>query len=603
MQVWRALRDPVLAGVVWAMLALGSLALRDMLGGVIVGWAPAGAMVAAFYVVRQQHWTRLALVLLPMQVATSCMLGTPPVPATAVAISAVVQSALIAHLSLRVLGGRARLPRRFQQICGLFAAAMAGCLAGALIAIPFHAEQTLAQFAWWYLANVLGVVIFAPVLLMVLRNLTSRGSGVDDGAVERSLYTLLLGCALLSLLALQVHEVTLMPLLVAAMVIAAVRYGQMASLLVVLVYAAVATVLSVVTGSPMPYLGISPAEATLVFQTWMVTMLATALPVAATLMHRQQLQRELIARNREMRESLMLFNLAEETARIGRWRLDLAGGRQDYSPNMLEMLGLPRSLAPDPGDIRPRMPPGGEDLFEQIERNRATLDTYRFTCCIRPANQLKRVLQMSVRNEFDRRGERSAVFGVAMDVTEQVHREEALDTARNRAMKLATEAQKLANTDSLTELANRRHTLSRLDSMVVVAENYGGPLAAILFDIDHFKAVNDTHGHQTGDEVIRKVALIARSKARKGDVVGRIGGEEFVWLIAGTPEVAVSQLAERLCEAVGQGFAGTRLPRVTISAGLAYFRQGDTGDCLLGRADTALYEAKGAGRNQVRRAA
>lgn len=603
MQVWRALRDPVLAGVIWAVLALGSVALRDMLGGVIVVWVPSGALVAVFYVVRQRHWMRLALVMLLIHAATLCLVGAPPVQAAAFAIAAVVQSAVIAQLSVRVLGGRAQVPRRFQQICGLFGSAMAGCLAGALIAIQFRAEQTLSQFAWWYLANVLGVVIFAPVLLMVLRKLTSRGSRVDDEVVERSLRTLLLGCALLALLAFQVHEVTLMPLLVAVMVIAAVRYGQMASLLVVLVYAAVATMLSVVAGSPMPYLGVSTAEATLVFQTWMMTMLATALPVAAALMQRQQLQRELIARNREMRESLMLFNLAEETARIGRWHLDLATGKRDYSPNMLEMLGLPRSLAPDPGDVRHRMPQGGKDIFGEVERNREALDTYRFTCRIRPANQLKRVLQMSVRNEFDRHGQRTAVFGVAMDVTEQVRREEALDTARNRAMRLAGEAQKLANTDPLTGLPNRRCTFARLDSMIVVAENYGGPLAAIVFDIDHFKAVNDAHGHQTGDEVIQKVAEIARSKAGKGDSVGRIGGEEFVWLIAGTSKLDVSQLAERLCEAVGQGFAGTRLPRVTISAGLAYYRQGDNSECLLGRADVALYQAKGAGRNQVRRAA
>jgi len=601
--VWRALREPVLAGVIWSLTALGCLALRDVLGGVILVWVPSGVAVAAFYVVRKRHWAVLALAMLPIQAATIWSAGIPLAEATVYSISSVVQSAIIASLSTMALGGRSQVPRKFRQLSGAFAAAIAGCLAGALIAIPFRAEQTVGEFSWWFMANVLAVIILSPILLNLVRKLTARGNDVARSGVEPSLYPLLLACAGLAMLALQVSQVTLMPLLVAAMVMIAVRYGQVASLLVVLIYAVCATALSIFAGSPMPYLGVGAGEATLVFQTWMLTMLATALPIAAALMKRQQLQRELIARNREMRESLTLFDLAEETASIGRWRLDLVTGEQDWSPKMLEMNGLPRSLAPDPGDLRHRLPDGGSEVFGQIARNKETLGTYTFTYRIRPTNELERGLRMTMLNEFDQRGKRTAVFGVAMDVTEQVRREEALDTARSRAMRLATEAQKLANTDPLTGLPNRRCTFSKLDSMSLVAENCGSPLSAMLFDIDYFKSVNDTYGHQVGDEVIQRVAEIARAQSRKGDVVGRIGGEEFVWLIAGTQESAARLLAERLRQAVEQGFTGTRLPSVTISVGLAYFRPGDDCESLLARADAALYEAKGSGRNRVQRAA
>jgi len=359
----------------------------------------------------------------------------------------------------------------------------------------------------------------------------------------------------------------------------------------------------VVYGSPIPAMEATPAEAKLALQTWLLVMIATVLPVSAMLLKRHEMQRELIARNAEMRESLMLFDLAEKTASIGRWRLNLITGEQDWSPKMLELNGLPRSLAPDPGDVRDRLPAGGAEMFRQIASHAHDRGTYSFTYRIRPTNQLERVLHMSMLNEFDQQGKRIAVFGVAMDVTAQVRREEALDKARKQAMELATEAQKLANTDPLTDLPNRRCTFAKLDSMSVLAENAGSPLCAIVFDIDHFKAVNDTCGHQVGDAVIRKVAAIARAQVRRGDVVGRIGGEEFVWLIAGTTESAARLLAERLRQAVEQGFANSRLPDVTISVGLASFGPGDTSETLLGRADAALYEAKDAGRNQVKRAA
>jgi len=598
----RFLGEPLLAGAVWAVLALASDALRDQLGAVLLLWAPSGVAVAAFLGTRRSRWAILAAVLLPIQAVAVWLVGTPIDHAFAYSVASLVQSIIAAQLGIMALGGRRSVPRRFRQVGGLFVAAVLGALAGALVAIPFRAEQTLAEFAWWFLANVLGMLTVTPLLLLARQEL-GLGPKVQQFAFERSLVPFLLGGAVLALVALQVSQVALMPLLVAGIVLATVRYGQQASLLLILIYAAIGTWLSVVTGTPMPLLPMPAAQATLVLQSWLLAMLATVLPIAAMLLKRQELQYELQERNLQMQQSLMLFNLAEETAGIGRWRLNLVDGTQDWSPQMLEMNGLSRSLAPDPGDVRGRLPDGGEELFRQIARHRDEQDTYSFTYRVRPSHRLERVLRMAMRNEFDRYGKRVAVFGVAMDVTEQVRREEALDNARSRAMRLASEAQKLANTDPLTTLPNRRCTFDRLESMVVVAENCGSPLSAILFDIDHFKSVNDTHGHGVGDAVLQQVADMARAQSRRGDIVGRIGGEEFVWLVAGMSGQTVRQLAERLRCAVEKGLKGSNLPGVTISVGLAHFRPGDTCESLLARADAALYEAKGAGRNQVKRAA
>jgi diguanylate cyclase (GGDEF)-like protein len=600
--IWRNVRDPLLAGLVWSLLALLCLHLKYGLGGVILVWAPSGVAVAAFHAHRRRQWLLLALVLLPIKATAIWIAGIPADEACAYSLASTLQAIISAHLVTKVLGGRQRLPRKFRHVTGIFAAVMIGCLAGAIVAIPFRAEQTVAEFTWWFLANVLGIMMLAP-LLLVMRGWVGFAHKVPQLDIDRSCTFFLLGCALLALAALQLDAIILMPLLKTAVVLAAVRYGQIASMAVILVCAMAGTGISVVYGSPIPVMDATPTEAKLALQAWLLVMIATVLPVSAMLLKRHELQRELMKRNAQMRESLMLFDLAEDTASIGRWRQDLITGEQDWSPKMLELNGLSRSLAPDPGDVRDRLPGGGAEMFGQIALHADVRDTYSFTYRIRPKNQLERVLRMSMLNEFDQQGRRIAVFGVAMDVTAQVRREEALEKARSQALEMATEAQKLANTDPLTDLPNRRFTFAKLDSMSVLAEDAGTPLCAIVFDIDHFKSVNDTYGHQVGDGVIRRVAEIARAQVRRGDVVGRIGGEEFVWLIAGTTESAARLLAERLRKAVEDGFVRSHLPSITISMGLASFGPGDTCETLLGRADAALYEAKGAGRNQVKRAA
>ncbi|MEL1250776.1 sensor domain-containing diguanylate cyclase [Aurantiacibacter gilvus] len=598
----RSIREPLLIGLVWAVLALASVALRDRFGAVLLLWAPAALAVAAFHALPRQRWPMLAAVLLPAQALAIWSTGSPVVPAIAYSVASLLQAVVVASIRIAVLGGRFNVPRGTWHVAGLFAAALAGGLVGAIVAWPFRAEQSFADISWWFLTNVLGILTLTPVFLR-LRPLLRFGVNGRLLGFDRSFLMPLLACAALAAIVLHVQHVALMPLLVAAMVLTTVRLGTMASALVILAYALVATILSLGGQSPMPALDLPPAQATLVLQFWLLTMLATALPVAAMILKREELQDTLIERNLRMHESLVHFDLAEETAGIGRWRLDLVTGKQDWSHRMLELNGLPRSLAPDPGDLTGLLRDGGEQLFGPIAANRDARETYSFNYPIKPPDGPERILRMSVLNEFDDAGHRVAVFGVAMDVTEQIRREEALELARGRAVRLAAEAQKLANTDALTNLSNRRCTFGRLGNMVDVAGKRGGTLTAIIFDIDHFKRVNDLYGHQTGDEVLVRVAELARRQARAGDLVGRIGGEEFVWLLPALPDESAARLAERLRESVETGTENAALPAVTISIGIAHFRRGDTPESLLARADAALYDAKEGGRNRVNQAA
>ncbi|WP_338086796.1 diguanylate cyclase [Magnetospirillum aberrantis] len=156
----------------------------------------------------------------------------------------------------------------------------------------------------------------------------------------------------------------------------------------------------------------------------------------------------------------------------------------------------------------------------------------------------------------------------------------------------------LSLTDPLTLLANRACLNQRLEQECQRARRHGTAFSAILFDLDHFKRINDELGHLTGDTVLVQFAAIARATVRTQDVVGRWGGEEFLVLCPETNLEQAAILAERLCRAVREhDFQTTR--RHTVSAGVAELSESDTVDSLLNRTDQALYQAKNGGRDRV----
>jgi len=168
--------------------------------------------------------------------------------------------------------------------------------------------------------------------------------------------------------------------------------------------------------------------------------------------------------------------------------------------------------------------------------------------------------------------------------------------------RLEGELRRVVETDALTGLANRRSLIRVLAREFRHARRHDHELAVLIFDLDRFKAVNDTLGHATGDAVLRETARRALNDVHDEDTVGRIGGEEFVVVLPETDQPGARHAAERLRLAIeGRPMAinGIELS-VTVSVGLATLHPLDEGHkVLLGRADEALYEAKKAGRNRV----
>ncbi len=152
--------------------------------------------------------------------------------------------------------------------------------------------------------------------------------------------------------------------------------------------------------------------------------------------------------------------------------------------------------------------------------------------------------------------------------------------------------------DALTGLPNRRALDEAMTDALERANRTGEPVAVIAFDLDHFKSLNDTHGHEAGDEALRKVGTVVRQSLREGDVLGRYGGEEFLIIAPGVGCDVAARVAER-CRAAIEGMDLGPFGSVTASFGVSQWNPGDVGSDVVRRADARLYRAKRAGRNRV----
>jgi len=162
--------------------------------------------------------------------------------------------------------------------------------------------------------------------------------------------------------------------------------------------------------------------------------------------------------------------------------------------------------------------------------------------------------------------------------------------------------QEAALSDPLTGLANRRAGLTVLSQAWSSSVRYGHPLSVIMIDIDHFKSVNDTHGHAAGDLVLQQLSQCLRTTARKEDSVCRWGGEEFLMICPNVGAQECVRMAERLRKLVEQIRINSegKVIQVTISSGVAsWSAQSQHVEQMLGQADKALYKAKNGGRNVV----
>lgn len=166
--------------------------------------------------------------------------------------------------------------------------------------------------------------------------------------------------------------------------------------------------------------------------------------------------------------------------------------------------------------------------------------------------------------------------------------------------RVRAEFEHLATYDSLTGALNRRVIQLAGEQELLRWKRYGQSFAALMLDIDHFKQINDQHGHQIGDQVLQQLVATVRKPLRRTDLLGRYGGEEFLILLPVTDAATAFALGERIRTAVETTPIGPAHQACTISIGVACVRDGDASfDALVSRADLAVYQAKALGRNRV----
>ena len=162
------------------------------------------------------------------------------------------------------------------------------------------------------------------------------------------------------------------------------------------------------------------------------------------------------------------------------------------------------------------------------------------------------------------------------------------------------ELQRLANFDALTGIYNRRKFRELLDNELERARRYHQPLSVVLMDIDHFKKINDQHGHGEGDRVLESIAALLRNHLRKSDFYARWGGEEFIIMMTHTDLRTALQVAEKIRQLLSGIKYGNSAGVVTASFGISSLVSDEKVNSLIKRADDALYDAKHSGRNCIR---
>ncbi len=190
----------------------------------------------------------------------------------------------------------------------------------------------------------------------------------------------------------------------------------------------------------------------------------------------------------------------------------------------------------------------------------------------------------------DQQGAVIGLFGVARIVTEEVQRQKELEKAQKKLLRLA-------NYDSLTSLLNRRHGTFLCERAFEEAKRYGDDLSLIMFDIDHFKRVNDLYGHECGDKTLTYMAELIEKLVRGSDIFLRYGGEEFVICLPRTDLNGAKKLADRITTKLADNKIECINDWITVSGGVVQLENEKTFEELTCRADQLLYEAKGAGRN------
>lgn len=461
-------------------------------------------------------------------------------------------------------------------VAGLASALMAGVLSGNFEAVFLTS---------WMSTVTLGMLIVTPVIMFILQDSKPLG-----GIATLRGFWILVMVILSALAAFGQAEIPLLVLPMVAISITTAALGLSGAVLALLLVTAIGSILTAVGKGPVGVFFPPVEDQVLFFQVYLLALLVSTLPVALSLaQHRRDLE--------EIATSKKLLEAAERAAKVGHWRHNPATDTIYWSEEAGRLLArtpLPHTLDDMIAMFHPEDQSRVAGLVHAAQANGIA---FSFEARIRRFDGTDAHFECRNEVEFGPDNQQPVIFGTIMDVTDRAEAMQQLEKARERAEKETAQARFLAETDHLTGLANRRKILAELGDLVEQARAGTTKLAVAILDVDHFKAINDEHGHETGDRTLVHVAKTLTETLDAPALVGRLGGEEFLAIFAGEN----AEAALRSCEGIGPrlsseaGESSGARP-VSISIGIAEHRGDWSENQLLRAADEALYEVKRGGR-------
>ena len=480
-------------------------------------------------------------------------------------------------------------------------APLGSCALGA--SIVAGVEHTAFMPVWldWLVAEALGLALATPASVIAV-NLRDEGRPVGLIAMRR-LSDIIVTLGLVALVAATVFlfgDRLLLFTVLPFVLIATFRLRQVGAIAAVAIVAVIALHATTSGFGPIALATPNRIEQFLFLQFFLAVTFLSALPIAAALTERD-------ARANEAHLIADHFKTVVENASEVIFRTDTAGRWTYLNPawetisgySQAESIGRTFSTWVDPDEQDKIAEWVAPVLAGEV---RATRRMLRFCT----ASGAVRWMELAIQSLCDQDGRPIGATGTLRDIDDRKRLEEHVLIAKRRAEERARAATLLASTDELTGLANRRAFLRHLDRQTEAATEFGWRLTVAMFDVDHFKRVNDRYGHAVGDKVLQRVARRASAVCRAGDLIGRLGGEEFAVLMPSAGPDDAHQVAERLRQAIETPLPGEDeidLPTVTVSIGIATRLRDQTGAEVLAQADSALYAAKDAGRNRIKIAA
>lgn len=587
---FRHFREAALTSIAYFPCAAATLILTRFDGGVAIVWLASSVLFAALCARPRRRWTGIVLLCLPTAMLASHLFGMrgwASIPLPLICVAEAVFAAWLIKRAYPRFGRFQSVPEVgwFLAIGGFAVPATTALLAAWCV---HQARGISFGIAWrdWYAGHALGLVAFAPPMLLTLRGQTRQWIATAGSSRMREALVLIGLVAAASLAAFGQERIPLVILPFMPMIAATLRLGRFGAIVSIVVLLAIALPLSIAGHGPTMLLRGDIAVRLQVLQVYFASIVLILLPLAAELRTRRRLFERMNAA--EALHRVVLDRTSDIIIRLG-----VDGTLRYASPSTERVWGYrPDELT---GRIMFHLV-SAEDLPAVLEARRRVLASpdetaiaeYRVLC--KDGDWIW--MESHMRAVLDEKG---AVIGNVSIVREVTGRRKLMEDITHQAM-----------TDPLTGLYNRRAFEEALPALLASGDGSEALGCVAVFDLDHFKRINDRFGHACGDLVLQRFADVLRASVREGDLVSRLGGEEFAVVLGGMGPEQARLVCERIRKRTERAEVHDRadgIIHVTVSAGIAPLARGQGDDEALRNADLALYRAKNAGRNRSELAA